>query len=315
MRSYYLFALIITLSIAGTHWYKTSAFECPAPLAYRIGEIDESFALSNTEALAYVFAAESLWESEVNRELFVYDESADFTINFVFDERQETSNSEIELRETLDEQKSQNEKVLKTVESLQIEHKNLSIAYKTRVNEYENRLAEHNTKVNQYNDRGGAPADVFEELEKEQISLSQEVEFLSKTTNELNDLAAEINRLGDRGNDLVSEYNHDVGKYNTHFGFAREFTQGDYQGNNINIYKFSSDNELVMVLAHEFGHALGIEHVEGTSSLMYYLLQDAHIQPEFSNEDLVAYQAVCGVTETTEQKVRRIIREFLAKIK
>lgn len=312
MRSSYLIALIMTLAVAGTYWYKSSASVCPVPLAYRVGDIDESFNLSKADALAYVAEAEALWEGAVNRELFVYDESADFKINFVFDERQETANSEEYLRETLDEHWAQNETVLQTVESLQLDYKNLSVAYKARVAEYEKHLSEYNSQVNRYNDRGGAPPDVFEKLEEERIYLSQEVEALSKITGELNKLAAEINRLSEKGNDLVTEYNEEVKQYNTLFGFEREFTQGDHQGNSINIYKFSSDTELVTVLAHEFGHALALGHVEGTSSLMYYLLEETENPPILSSEDLAAYEAVCGIEETFEQEVRRTIREFLA---
>lgn len=313
MKSSYLIALLISIFVAGTYWYQSSASVCPVPLAYRLGSIDGSFELSSEDALAYFAEAEALWENAVDRDLFVYDESAEFTIDFIFDERQESANSEAAQREMLDAQRDENEKILKNVESLQAEYQSLSSAYKARVARYEQDLSAYNTKVNKYNDRGGAPPDVFKELEDERKDLNQEADALSVLVKNLNDLASEINELSEKGNELVTEYNQEVDQYNTEFGFSREFTQGDYQGNHIHIYKFSSDSELVTVLAHEFGHALGIDHVDGSSSLMYYLLEETEAAPTLTSNDLTAYYTICGASETTSQKIRRIIREFLAK--
>lgn len=314
MKSRYFIALLLTLSISGVYWYKSTASECPVPLSYRLGEIDESFSISEFEALSYIKEAELIWEDVVNRQLFVYDESSDFVIDFVFDERQASANSEAEQREILDVQKEKNESVLRTVETLQAEYQVLSDGYKKRADAYEANLTEYNTEVSNYNDHGGAPPDVYEELGTKKDSLNEESTALSRMVVELNDLAEEINLLGERGSELVDSYNREVNDYNSEFGFAREFTQGDYQKEKISIYKFSSGTELVNVLAHEFGHALGIDHVEGSSSLMYYLLEDTHESPVLSGNDILAYQSVCGMTETFEQKIRRVIRELLTKI-
>lgn len=315
MGKSYLVVLLMTLAVAGTYWYKSTASICPAPLSYRIGSIDSSFGLSPEEALIHIKNAEALWEEETNRDLFVYDETADFTFEFIFDERQQEANYEASLREDLDAQRSKNDEVLKTVESLRADFQSLSAAYKTRSADYEARLSEYNSEVNKYNDRGGAPADVFERLADERTALNKESAALSRTADELNALAEKINELGEKGNMLVDSYNREVNQYNSKFGFSQEFTQGDYQGNHIRIYKFSSDTELETVLAHEFGHALGVGHVEGESSLMYYLLEDTDEPPILSPDDLIAYYAVCGTEETIEQTMRRIIREFLIKIK
>ena len=77
------------------------------------------------------------------------------------------------------------------------------------------------------------------------------------------------------------------------------------------MYKFSNDAEVVTVLAHEFGHALGLGHVEGPSSLMYYLLDEVTTVPELSEDDRAAYQAVCGDAESFAQWVRRQIRQLI----
>lgn len=312
MRSQFLIALLLVIVAAGTYWYQAGAYECPVPLSYRIGDIDPSFSLSFAEAQARVAEAEAVWETAAGRELFVYDDEAVFTVNFVFDDRQAMANSEAAERAELDAERARNEEVRENLEFLQAKHLNLSAVYEEQVASYESRLNTYNLEVQQYNDRGGAPADVFEALEAERVALRSEADALSVTAEELNGLAREINQLGQRGNVLVEQYNEEVNEYNEAYGFEREFTQGDYQGGEINIYKFSSDSEVTTVLAHEFGHALGIGHVEDDESLMYYLLDETDMTPDLSTDDLQAFTTVCGESETFSQRLRFHIRSLLA---
>ena len=312
MRVQFFIALLIVFFGVGVYWYQSAAAVCPVPLSYRLGTLDPSFELSEEAALVHIATAEAVWEEAVGRDLFQYDPSAAFPVNFVFDERQAAADSEAAQRAALDAQREKNDEVLATVAQLQSEYESLKSAYEIRAEEYEVRLSRYNTEVTKYNDRGGAPPDVFEALEDERTALSKDADQLSTTAAELNSLANRINELSERGNQLVSSYNQGVARYNQQFGFEREFTQGDYQLDEINIYKFSSEAELVTVLAHEFGHALGIDHVEGESSLMYYLLEENSSTPTLSADDLAAYYTVCGYEESFGQSVRRVIREKLA---
>jgi phage-related tail protein len=305
-----LFALTIPLAM----WYTSTAAQCPVPLSYRLGTIDESFSISESEAKADIEAATLVWEESVNRDLFVYDESADFIINFVFDERQETLNQEQSERQELDQTRDKNAAVLEQVESLQAQYDDLAQDYKADVAQYEEDLAAYNADVNTYNDRGGAPPDKFSELENERVHLNQVADALSVTAQELNALVSEINELSERGNQLVSDYNREVHVYNEEFGFEREFTQGDYQGDNINIYTFSDTKELINVLTHELGHALGIGHVETSGSVMYYLMEGTDSVTNLSADDTLAYLDTCGATQTLAQQVRHAIRSLLTKI-
>ena len=164
------------------------------------------------------------------------------------------------------------------------------------------------------NDRGGARPEVFEQLEEERLRLEQISSALRTEAEALNTLAQQLNQLSTEGNRLIDTYNQEVQAYNEEYGQSHEFTQGDYQGGEINVYKFSNSNELQSVLAHEFGHALGIDHIEQPDALMYYLLDDELLQaPTLAASDIAAYNAVCtnqGMAGSIRSIIRQLISQF-----
>ncbi len=64
----------------------------------------------------------------------------------------------------------------------------------------------------------------------------------------------------------------------------------DENGRRIIIYFNISKNELVHTLAHEMGHALGIGHINSTTSIMYSRTTEIL---SLSNDDLTALSTVC----------------------
>jgi predicted Zn-dependent protease len=63
-------------------------------------------------------------------------------------------------------------------------------------------------------------------------------------------------------------------------------------GEEINIYEFDSRTALLRVLAHEFGHALGLDHNDNEQSIMHYLNSSTNLKP--TKEDLAALREVCA---------------------
>ena len=298
-------------------WYQVTARTCPAPLYYRLGKIDTGFNVSPDEAKKYAKKAEERWEKATGRNLFIYDERADLTINYIYDDRQKLTDEERREREKLDKEWQKNETTKKQIEQLRIEYEDLSKLYQTKADAYEERLRKYNKEVNKYNDQGGAPADIYERLEEERQSLAAESTSLQKTADKLNALASKINKLSAAGNELVNRYNREVSNYNEKFGFVREFTQGDYKAkeNKIDIYKFSSEAEVVTVLTHEFGHALGLNHVADENGVMYYLLRENMVEPvPLSAADLAEFNNVCGPEAGWSQKLRGFIKSLLIKL-
>ena len=313
MRFTFIIFLIITTLFATSYWYLEAGATCPVPITYRLGEIDERFNLSTEEAKNIIEEATNVWERPLKRELFIYDDNSSFPINFIYDERQQLAVTEEEWRIRLDEKEKNSQQLIDGVKTMSVEYEKLKEQYAKDRDKYEARLNAYNQKVEKYNNQGGAPEEVFVELQTEKETLAQLFSQLSQSGNDLNDLADTLNELGEEGNKAVDEYNKEVIEYNSIFGEASLFTQGDFRRDRINVYKFSNAEELTRVLAHEFGHALGIGHVEGESSVMYYLTKEQSGRSSLSGQDVASFQEHCGDGTEFSHLARNFIRDLLIK--
>ncbi len=303
--------LILSLSL---YWYASVGAYCQAPLTYALVDLDSRFNLSEADALAAISEAETLWEEAVGRELFIQvgkDERPDITISFTFDDRQERAIAEETFRDSLDNKAATSEDLAAAYDKLVADYQTKRDAHQAAVSDYESRLATHNATVDRYNSEGGAPDAIYDQLQVAERQLASEATRLEREGKELNELADRINNLGEQGNQIIRQYNAGVNAYNSEFGEPDEFTQGDYMNGAIHIYTFTSRGELVNVLAHEFGHALDIDHVEGSASVMYYLMEDQPTPPALSGEDKAAFTTQCGAAGTLGTSVRALINQYI----
>lgn len=305
MRASLTTLLLLAVIFGSGYWYYTASAVCDVPIAYRLGTIDPRFEINIDQVRTALSSAESLWEDATGRNLFTYDEENGLPVNFIYDERQQVTDVEHELRNELDEKGGVSDSIRDEYTKLLDQYETLKKGYNSRVTQYENKLRDYNEEVATWNEKGGAPKDVYELLAEKQRALSSEQQELNKISYQLNQMVQKINQIGAQGNKIVSDYNEIVETYNERFSEAREFTQGDYQGDAITIYQFDTTDELVVVLAHEFGHALSLGHVENEESIMYHFMEAQTPEKGISEEDLEAFVHMCGTEDRTWLSVLR----------
>ncbi len=293
MRFGILILILIATLFGSGYWYRAVDPTCRIPVHYRIGDVDSRFG-TDTETLKLVAEkAEKVWEDPLAQDLFVYDPEAKLPINLVFDERQEQADRERELKEDLKAKEGMSESVARQYEELIEEFRKLKKEYETRVVAYEKKLGTYNDRVSDWNSKGEAPAEVIDSLHEEQAELVAEDESLETRAKKLKALATQLNAIGAQGNSLLTDYNDIIDEYNTQISEAHEFTQGDYARDAIHVYEFNSEDELIIVLAHEFGHALSLDHVENEQSFMYHLMGKQTLEKGITPEDRAEFARVC----------------------
>ena len=294
MRALLTLVVVTTAIVLGNYWFNPYVPMCRMPVSYTIGEFDERFGVSHEEALASLQAAENVWEEGLARDdVFEYDPDGPFKINFIYDERQRQAEEAQSAREILENRGGANEVLTEL-------HRQLISEYEVHENEYESKrvgyerdLADYNAEVERYNSSGGAPSSVYQDLEQRRLRLDEDRQELESLIDQLEELATQINSIGEKGNELIGEYNDLVHDFNDTFAHGHEYTQGDYRGRQINIYSFTNQDELILVLAHELGHALAIGHVDDPESLMYYLMKDQPRPLTVTDKDIEAFRSLC----------------------
>jgi hypothetical protein len=312
MKWPYVIALVLTVTLAAAQWYQTTSYLCPVPISYRLGEIDQSFSLSREEARMALQQAEAVWEGQTDLELFTYDEDADFFVQLVFDERQATVDAISADEARLQAIAAENEALATQIQTLATRFDEARATFGSEQAAYEDDLEAYNERVQRINDRGGARPGEFAELEAEQQRLEQTAANLRIQAAAINQLADELNGLSQQGNHLIATYNQNVRTFNDRYSHGDEYTQGDFTPEAISIYSFANQTEMTTVLAHEFGHALGIGHVAESGSLMYYLLEESQAtNPSLSQADIAELRATCQ-PDSLSFVFRQFIRSLIS---
>lgn len=245
------------------------------PMTWRLGKLDPRFKMTRTDAVTHIKNAIALWEAEAGRALFVEGEREDagFPIDFVYDERQERVEAMNESAFALSNLEREIEGLKQQVEALEADLDASEAAHEAALASYEQAVEAYNSRIDEVNARGGASDAESVELEGAKSQLLQQQDSLNALEATMKAQGTEANGLIDRVNQLTDQYNRQVASFNgsmpeESFDLVGETLLVGKTVAGITIFAFESTQDLTVTVAHELGHAMGMDHVKEKGSVM-----------------------------------------------
>jgi len=229
---------------------------CNTTKYYSIGTIDPRFNITKDEVTNITNTAVEKWNSVIGKSLLKYKADSEYKVNLVFDFRQEKLNSLRSQKLSLDKLKL-----------------NLDIVKRN----YESDLDSYNQDVNYWNNNGGADWDVSSEFDQRRDDLNSTQNIIDSQIDEYNSRRKEYNSQlnPSKSEEIVGVFNPNT--------------------NTISIFSFENNEQLLVILTHEFGHSLGLDHEETDTKAVMYKISDFNelVKTNLQPTDITAIKSRC----------------------
>lgn len=275
-----------------------SAEECVETITWKIGSIDSRFEMDDDSLKNIVQSVSDLWSRAAGYNVIAYDPRGEIELNIYYTDQQQYTEDEEQLSSKIERQRQR-------YYSLNMMYQRQKSIYEDQEAKFNKKQGEYNATVESYNQtlsRIRTAGVRSRELDEQLKRLRRDVEVmgteiavmrqnLQEQNSELQSLSERLNRRADVLNELIYQYK-------KRFSRWRTFYQGVYLNvgskRKINVYQFDDVGRLKLVLAHEFGHALGLKHVGNPKSVMYYLTDRQNTADlQLSEEDIREIQFRC----------------------
>jgi plasmid maintenance system antidote protein VapI len=279
---------------------------CSKPIIYFIDNFDPAFGQSKKEFEDNLNQATMMWNNVMGKELFKYspDEAVNMSnlskwklsINLIYDKRQETTDKLKVIDSNIKNSKDSYENLKAQFDALKITYNNQKSNIQSMITSYELAKAEYQKNVSYWNNKGGVPKNQYTQLENDRVSLNNQAQKINEANAALNTTVNELNSLVNSLNSLTKDINQKIGTFNTvSTSNGSEFQEGEYvsdqNGQRINIYQYSNKTKLIRVLSHEFGHAIGLDHIDNPKAIMNAYNLDS--STNLSTDDISALRKIC----------------------
>lgn len=272
---------------------------CKEPLTYRLGDIDSRFNITQKELAEIMDEVENLWESAVDKDLINLSPDGKVALNLVYSKEQKRTDAEQQFSDRILAKEQQ-------VSIVEREYKRLSERYENAEKDVRQTLEEYNTDIATYNklakewDGKEATSKIIAKFNTLEREISSMEASLKRKKQNLSSLREQTNNKTEKLNNLIKEHNTLITEYNSRFSKPRKFDQGRFvkRGDNkaINIYQFGNRAQLKTVLAHEVGHALGLDHVDNSKSIMHKMMAEQNMANlQLTGEDISALKKQCNM--------------------
>lgn len=239
---------------------------------YRIGKVDERFELSHQDVKQLTNEAVQIWHTGTKKQWFVYDDTAQLTINFIYDERQAQSNAKADVERSIDRMiqthDQQSQKLHKERMVLKQEFDALQIQIHNWQNQHEQLQQQMSNATN--NEQYQQLLSRYQQLLGQKTQLNQQIQSHQYKQHAFNQSIKDHNQYAQNIDQAIDDARQ---RFVPH-----QFHKGVFNGKQINIYQFQSLDDLRLTLAHELGHALGIGHNDDPTALMYPYAQQQNLQ-------------------------------------